>query len=239
MRTTRNRPLLCAIVVSETSLQTHPFGLWAANMKRPKELDVKLLQRINLFFCFKLGWTHMQARAALQAVYQQETLHATKTRKWYRSFAAGCTSLVDKERVHRHKSGRSPANIQNVKNMIDTDKSVTFATIITQTGLSQTTVHRIVHKDLQLHLRCAKLLPAFLTPRHIVERFNHASEMLQSLRTKPSFLKKIITMDEAWCYQYDPELKRQASQWLAPGEPRPSHPRRTLSVKKIMLVAFF
>ena len=33
--------------------------------------------------------------------------------------------------------------------------------------------------------------------------------------------------------------KCQASQWLAPGEQRPSHPRRTIAVKKVMLVAFF
>ncbi len=46
-------------------------------------------------------------------------------------------------------------------------------------------------------------------------------------------------MDEAWCYQYNPETKRQASQWLTPGEQRPSHPRRSIGVKKVMLVTFF
>ncbi len=40
-------------------------------------------------------------------------------------------------------------------------------------------------------------------------------------------------------YQYDPELKRQASQWLGVHDERPVHPRRTLSVKKSLLIAFF
>ncbi len=55
----------------------------------------------------------------------------------------------------------------------------------------------------------------------------------------PSFLKKLVAMDEAWFYRYDPETKRQASQWLTKEQPRPTHPRRTLSVKKTMLVVFF
>ena len=208
-------------------------------MKRVKELDVKLQQRINLFFCYKLGWSHKEARTALETVFGQNVMHVMKSRRWYRAFRAGCTSLVDLDRAHRNKTGRSPANVQAVKNIIDTDKSITLAALVTQTGFSQTSVYRIIHKDLQLRLWCAKLLPAFLTLRHIVERFNHAAQMLEHVWNRPSYLKKIVTMDKAWCYQYDPELKRQASQWLAAGEPRPSHLRRTISVKKILLVAFF
>ncbi len=146
---------------------------------------------------------------------------------------------VDLQRAHRHKSARTPANVQAVKTLIDTDKSITFAAIMRQTGLKQTTVHWIVTKDLNLTLRCACLLPNFLTPRHVLLRYQHSRDMLNYVRQSPSVLKKIVTMDEAWCYQYDPETKRQASQWLQPGEAKPTHPRRSISVKKLMLVAFF
>ncbi len=163
----------------------------------------------------------------------------SSTRRWYKVFKDGRVTLVDLQRAPKPRTGRSDGNVQTVRNIINTDRSITFAAIRTQTGLCQTTVHRIVTKDLKLHLRAAKLLPAFLTPRHIIQRFQHCSEMLTKIRNQPSFLKKIVTMDEAWCYQYDPELKRQASQWLSPGDPRPTHVRRTISVKKIMLVVFF
>lgn len=46
-------------------------------------------------------------------------------------------------------------------------------------------------------------------------------------------------MDEVWFYQYDPELKRQSSQWLAPGKQCPSKPIRGRSVRKTLLLAFF
>ena len=228
---------LCKIEVSKTSRMTSFPAIVA--MKRVLEIDVKLQQRVNVFFCFKLGWTHTQCKAALETVFGQATLHKSTTRQWYKAFRDRCTSLVDMQRAPREGTGTSAANVQAVRGMINLDKSITFAAIMRQTGLSQTSVHRIVTKELGLKLCSAKFLPNFLTPQHIVERFQHCSEMLQRTRLNPSFLKKGMTMDEAWCYQYDPELKRQASQWLQPGGPRPVHVRRTISMKKVMLVAFF
>ncbi len=210
-----------------------------AAMGRTLELDLKLQQRVNVFFCFKLGWSHTQCRAALEKVFEGTTLDKSTTRRWYKAFREGRTSVVDLQRAPRSRTGTSADNVQMVRRMIDQDKSITFAALMTQTGLSQTSVHCIVTKELGLKLRSAKFLPNFLTPRHIVQCFQHCSDMLHRIRQNPSFLKKIVTMDEAWYYQYDPELKRQASQWLAPGEPRPVHVRRTISVKKVMLVAFF
>ncbi len=202
-------------------------------------LDLKLIQRVNLQFCYQLGWTHMQACTALEQVYGANTMHVATSRHWFQSFKAGRTTVVDLQRAPKERIGRSPGNIAAVKALIDLDKSVTVASLVHQTGLNPATVHRIIRRDLHLQLRCAKLLPAFLTPRHIVERFQHSRDMLAAARNTPSFLKKIVTMDEAWCYQYDPLLKRQASQWLSSEEPRPVHPRRTISIKKVLLVAFF
>ncbi len=197
------------------------------------------MQRVNLYFCFQLGWSHVQARAALVQVYGQGAIHVATSRQWFQSFKGGRTTLVDLQRAPKERTGRSPENIAAVKTLIDGDKSLTVASLAHQTSLHPATVHRIIRRDLNLQLRCAKLLPAFLTPQHIIARFEHSRDMLTSARNSPSFLKKIVTMDEAWCYQYDPLLKRQASQWLAPEDPRPVHPRRTISIKKVLLVAFF
>ncbi len=86
-------------------------------MKRVKELDLRLMQRINLYFCFKLGWSHVDARAALLSVFGQDTLCPSRTSRWYAAFRAGCTNLADLQRAHRRKSSRTPANIQAVKTL--------------------------------------------------------------------------------------------------------------------------
>ncbi|UYV82917.1 hypothetical protein LAZ67_22001379 [Cordylochernes scorpioides] len=52
-------------------------------------------------------------------------------------------------------------------------------------------------------------------------------------------MQKIITGDETWVYQYDPEIKRQSSQWIERGEPKPKKARFTKSKVKTLLVTFF
>ena len=45
--------------------------------------------------------------------------------------------------------------------------------------------------------------------------------MLTTINDDPDLLKKLITADESWMYDYDSETKGQSSQWKRPEEPRP------------------
>ncbi len=226
---------------SETkSVVISPLCTAAGRMKRVNVIDTRLIQRINIYFCVKLGWTHAQTRNALKVVFGEENLLSwPRTKAWHDSFSQGRTTLVDLQRAPRAKSGRSPANIQAVKTVVDADRRLTVAAVQRQTGLPNSTVHRIIKKDLGLSLKCAAFVPAFLTPQHILDRFQTCHALLTLVRTTPSALKKVVTMDEAWFYQYDLELKRQSAQWMLPGEQRPSKPVRGRSVKKVLMIAFF
>jgi len=50
---------------------------------------------------------------------------------------------------------------------------------------------------------------------------------------------QIITGDGTWVYGYDPETKRQSSQWKSADSPRPKKARQVWSKVKVMLIAFF
>ena len=50
---------------------------------------------------------------------------------------------------------------------------------------------------------------------------------------------RVITGDETWCFQYDPETKRQSTQWKTQNSPRPKKARMSRSQVKTMLVCFF
>ena len=50
---------------------------------------------------------------------------------------------------------------------------------------------------------------------------------------------RVITGDETWCFQYDPETKRQSMQWKTQNSPRPKKARMSRSQVKTMLVCFF
>ncbi len=209
-------------------------------MKRVQELDIKLIQRINIHFCVKLGWSHAQTRNALIMVFGEDAvLSWPRTKAWHEAFSQGRTTLVDLQRAPRGKAGRSPGNIQTVRTLLNADRRLTVAAIQNQSGIAYSTVWRIIRRDLKLQLKCAAFVPAVLRPRHLLERFQISQSMLNILRTTPSALKKVATMDEAWFYQYDPERKRQSSEWLGADEPHPSKPQRGIGVRKVLMLAFF
>jgi len=51
-------------------------------------------------------------------------------------------------------------------------------------------------------------------------------------------LDRVITGDDTWAYQYDPEMKRQSAQWKTANSPRPKKFRRSKSRAKTMLLTF-
>jgi len=50
---------------------------------------------------------------------------------------------------------------------------------------------------------------------------------------------RVITGDETWCFQYDPETKQQSMQWKTHNSPQPKKACMSRSQVKIMLVCFF
>ena len=52
------------------------------------------------------------------------------------------------------------------------------------------------------------------------------------------FLQRIITTDETWLHNYDPETKEQPAVWIRSGSPPPMKARVTKSGGKTMLVMF-
>jgi hypothetical protein len=53
------------------------------------------------------------------------------------------------------------------------------------------------------------------------------------------FFNKIITGDKTWCFAYDPETKRQSSEWVGETSPRPKKLKFQRSLIKTKLIIFF
>ena len=45
--------------------------------------------------------------------------------------------------------------------------------------------------------------------------------------------------DESWIYYYDPETKRQSSQWKHAGSPRPKKAKQSKSTHTLLMIGFF
>jgi hypothetical protein len=50
---------------------------------------------------------------------------------------------------------------------------------------------------------------------------------------------RVITGDETWCLQYEPQTKRQSMQWKTKNSPQPKKVCMSRSQVKTMLVCFF
>jgi hypothetical protein len=47
-----------------------------------------------------------------------------------------------------------------------------------------------------------------------------------------NFFDRVITSDEIWCYQYDPEAKCQSMEWRSKNSPMPKKPWMSKSMIK-------
>ena len=65
---------------------------------------------------------------------------------------------------------------------------------------------------------CAKMVPKELTEEQKQRRVTICQDLLES---QDDILGRVITGDETWFYQYDPETKRQSAQRKTANSPRP------------------
>ncbi|XP_033230224.1 uncharacterized protein LOC117181538 [Belonocnema kinseyi] len=66
-----------------------------------------------------------------------------------------------------------------------------------------------------------------------------AEDCLEQVENDPTLLDQVITDDDSWFFQYNPETKRQSSQWVSPHAPRPKKARMSKSKVKTMIITFF
>lgn len=70
-------------------------------------------------------------------------------------------------------------------------------------------------------------------------RIEHCKDIIKHARRDENFLKTIVTGDETWCFQYEPQTKRQSAEWRSPDEGNPKKSRLMKSKIKTMLICFY
>ena len=111
--------------------------------------------------------------------------------------------------------------------------------IASELSISKETVWRIITEDLGMRKICAKMVPKLLSDDQKERRVLVCKDILERLETEPNLLSKVITGDECWIFEYDPETMRQSLQWKSAGSPRPKKVKMSRSKIKLMLIAFF
>jgi histone-lysine N-methyltransferase SETMAR len=101
--------------------------------------------------------------------------------------------------------------------------------------MNRETVRQIVKEDVGMRKISAKMVPRILTHDQKQRRLHISFE----LSGNEGMFDRVITGDETWCFQYDPETKRQSKQWKTQDSPWPKKARMSRSQVKTILGCFF
>ena len=122
---------------------------------------------------------------------------------------------------------------------MDKDGCVSIETISAQFDVSVGTVHTIICEELKMRKICAKFVPRVLREDQKERRYHDTRKMVELINSDPAVLDALVTYNESYIYCYDPETKRQSSQWKHAGSPRPKKARQSKSTHKHLMIPCF
>ncbi|CAK9831720.1 Transposable element Tc3 transposase [Anthophora retusa] len=133
---------------------------------------------------------------ALRSIYGQHKRPTELTiRRLVQKFES-TGSIVDKHIPTRQRNARSEKNIVAVRESVTENPNLSISQRSQQLGISQTSVWRILHRDLGLHSYKIQLTEELKPADHYMRR-EFTDWVLGQLETDPDFPTKIIFSDEA------------------------------------------
>lgn len=196
-------------------------------------------QRCSIKFCVKLGESASVTFEKLKQVYGEHCLSRAQVFRWHKLFLEGRENVEDDPRSGRPSTAKTDENVERVRALVGSDRRLTIRMMSEQLNLNTFTVHQILKGDLNMRKICAKMVPKNLTIEQKDTRKNVCVDLLEKIANDPEFFNCVITGDESWIFEYDPETKRQSEEWHTPSSPRPKKCRMSKSKIKSMLICFF
>jgi len=195
-------------------------------------------QRTCIKFCFKLNKTAAETHRMLKEAFGEQALSQARTFEWFKHFKDGRESVEDDKHSGRPSTCTTPEMIAKVREVILEDRRQTIHDVCNRVGLSYGSCQRILADELNMRRIAAKFVPRLLNSDQRDHRVQVCTELQEAVRHDPNFLSRVITGDESWVYDYDPETKQQSTQWKTPSSPRPKKARQVRSNIKSMLIIF-
>ena len=175
----------------------------------------------------------------LRTAFGASCMNRTSVFEWHKRFKEARESVRDDERRGRSKEVRTPELIGQIKNFMDKNRQVSIETISAQFDVSVGTVHTIIREERKMRKICAKFVPRVLREDQKERRCHDSREMVELINLDPAVLDALVICDESWIYCYDPETKRQSSQWKHAGSPWPKKARQSKSTHIFLMIPFF
>ena len=201
-----------------TLLKPDCHSWWISKMQSGREEE-----RYAIKFCFKLGKNDAtETHGMLHTAFGASCMNRSSVFEWHKRIKEHMGSVRDDERCGRSKEINTPELIC---------RRVSIETISAQFDVSVWTVHTIIREELKI---CATFVPRVLREDQKERRCHDSREMVELINSDPAGLDAMLISDESWIYCYDPETKRQSSQWKHAGSPRPKNATQSKSTHKAL-----
>ena len=178
-------------------------------------------QQINLKFLVRLGKTPTETLKLLQEVHGDDTMSRTRLFEWHRRFREGREEVEDDHRSGRPTTSKTDENVERVRQKVRSDRRLAFRMIADELGTNSERVWRIIMEDLGMKKICAKMVLRLLNEGQKKQHVQVYQDILEQLKTEPNLLKRVVTGDESWIFEYDLLTKRQSLELKSTLLPRP------------------
>uniref|UniRef100_A0A1B6CBZ2 Mos1 transposase HTH domain-containing protein n=1 Tax=Clastoptera arizonana TaxID=38151 RepID=A0A1B6CBZ2_9HEMI len=113
-------------------------------------------QRTAVKFCFLLGKTAAETVVMMKTAYKDDALGKTQVYEWFFRFKNGDMSVEDKPRSGRPSTARTDDNVDKIRDLVCEDRRRTIEVLEVLSGISWSSVQRILTEDLGLTRVAAK-----------------------------------------------------------------------------------
>ena len=185
------------------------YPLTDASSKSSVERNLE--QPYAVKFCWRLGKTATETKQMLGQAYKEDAMSRSSVFEWHKLFREGRELVEDDHRTGRPSSSRTDDTGQS-EVTFGLRSTLVIHLICDELNLSYGTVHRIITDDLSMKKVCAKMVPKILRDEQQAKRVEISQEILNCLEEDEHFLADVITGDETWVFEYDPETKRQSEE---------------------------
>ena len=154
----------------------------------------------------------------------------TRLFEWHRRFNEGRKEVENEHRSGRPSISRTDENVERLRQKMRSDCRLTVRMIADELGMNSERVWRIITEDLVMRKNCAKMVLSLVNEEQKERCVQVCKDILELLETEPNLLKRVVTGNESWIFEYDPLTKQQSLKWKSARHQDPK--RRGCSSRK-------
>lgn len=188
--------------------------------------------RYVIHYCFLRHMTGDEILIEMRRAYGRNAPSRSSIFLWLQKFSNGKKDIDDEPRDGRPKFQENAIAIIDA---LDKEPYASTNRLEELTNIPQSTVWRILKKDLKYNLCFCKWVPYKISDEIRQKRVEMAQSMLEILTSESISWNDIITGDESWFYwSYE-----QVQMWLPENSERPQIPKPTIGLKKTLFSIYF